>query len=499
MIRLSRPNLPFKSIPFTRVLLSIAPLLFFGGNSSLAETPVRDIGSRWELFVDHFLIDSSNGVDLKLNSPERREVVLVTDAPWEDSEAAYYSVIQVAGKVRVYYRGACPKSDLSHDQVTCVVESTDGIHFTRPNLGLIEVKGSKDNNVIWLGIESHNFAPFLDKNPNCKPDEKYKALGGIAHPGKNWLGEDVKAGLYAFVSADGVHWKKLRNEPVITDGAFDSLNIAFWDSQRNQYVCYSRTFTNNIRTAQSSISPDFVTWSKGRPNQYASDVPLEHFYTTSTIPCPNAEHLFVAFPKRFIPGRKKVLRHNDVGVSDAVFMSSRDGVRWDRSFLEAWVRPGLDERNWTDRNNMTAYGVAEVIPGEWSFYISEHYRWPDNRLRRLSLPRHRFASAHAGAKGGEFTTPPLLFQGELLHLNYSTSAAGQIEVELLDEKGSPIAGFSRDAFAPQFGDELDAIATWKGKSDLSKLSGKPTRLRVFLRDADLFAIRFGDKDSSNNP
>jgi hypothetical protein len=482
-----------------KIFFSVAAFLLMGGSQLSAESTVRNIGSRWELFVDRFLIDSSNGVELKLNRPERREVVLVTDAPWEDSEAAYYSIIQDGDKVRIYYRGACPKSDLSHDQVTCVAESADGIHFTRPNLGLIEVKGSKENNIIWLGIESHNFAPLLDTNPNCRPEEKYKALGGIAHPGKNWLGEDVKAGLYAFTSADGIHWKKLRNEPVITDGAFDSLNIAFWDAPRNQYVCYSRTFTGGVRTAQSSTSPDFVTWIKGRPNQYKEGVPLEHFYTTSTIPCPGAEHLFVAFPKRFIPDRKKVTRHNDVGVSDAVFMSSRDGIHWDRPFLEAWVRPGLDERNWTDRNNMTAYGVAEVIPGEWSFYISEHYRWPDNRLRRLSLPRHRFASAHADAKGGEFTTPPILFQGEALHLNYSTSAAGHIQIELLDENGSPMAGFNRESFNPQFGDELDAIATWKGESDLSKLSGKVIRLHVFLHDADLYAIRFGSKDSSSKP
>jgi len=473
-----------------------ALLLLLAGYPSYAEPTARDIGSRWELFVDRFLIDSSKGAELKMNTPDRREVVLVTDAPWEDSEAAYYSVLQDGGKVRIYYRGACPKSDLSHDQITCVVESTDGIHFTRPNLGLINVKGSNQNNVVWLGIESHNFAPFLDRNPNCKPDEKYKALGGIAHPGKNWLGEDVKAGLYAFVSADGIHWKKLRNQPVITDGAFDSLNIAFWDPNKSQYVCYSRTFTNGIRTAQSSTSHDFELWSKGQPNKYQDGVPLEHFYTTSTIPCPGAENLYVAFPKRFVPDRKKVTRHNDVGVSDAVFMSSRDGVHWDRPFLEAWVRPGLDEKNWTDRNNMTAYGLAEMMPGEWSFYISEHYRWPDNRLRRLTLPRHRFASIHAGAKGGEATTHPIVFDGDSLHLNYSTSAAGLLQIELVDDKGSPIPGFDRRDFSPLIGDELDAVASWKGNADLSTLSGKPIRLRIFLSDADLYAIRFGNKNSS---
>ena len=102
---------------------------------------------------------------------------------------------------------------------------------------------------------------------------------------------------------------------------------------------------------------------------------------------------------RFEPERKRLASYPEMGVSDAMFMSSRDGLNWDRSFLEAWVRPGLDEKNWTDRNNMPAWGIAETSPGEWSMYISEHYQWPDNRIRRLVLPRHRLASVNAARRG----------------------------------------------------------------------------------------------------
>ena len=235
-----------------------------------------NIASRWELFVDEFLVAQKNGVALKLHEPVRREIVLTTDKPWEGITCGYFSVIQDGNKVRLYYRGSSGGSDHSDDQVTCMAESEDGIHFTRPNLGLIEAGGTKENNVIWRGVESHNFAPFLDANPNVKPDERYKALGGVKQPGKNWHQGETPGGLYAFASADGIHWRKLKDEPVITKGAFDSQNLAFWDSTRERYASFSRIFSNKVRAIQSSTSTDFLAWTDGVPHRYADGVPMEH-------------------------------------------------------------------------------------------------------------------------------------------------------------------------------------------------------------------------------
>jgi hypothetical protein len=449
-----------------------------------------DLDSRWELLVDPFLVASARRATLELHPPRRAEIALVTDAPWEGPTSAYFSVLQEGDVIRLYYRGSVEGSDHSDNQVTCVAESRDGIHFTRPHLGLVEINGSTANNVVWRGVESHNFAPFLDRNPNAAPDARYKALGGIKQPGRNWHQGATPGGLYAFASADGLRWRKIRPEPVMTQGAFDSLNLAFWDVSRERYACYSRIFAQKVRAVQSSSSADFLTWSESTPNRYAATAPLEHFYTSATLPCPGAEHLLLSFPMRFLPDRKKVASHRNPGVSDAVFMSSRDGVTWDRSFLEAWLRPGTDRKNWTDRSNMPAWGIVESAPGEWSMYISEHYRWPDNRVRRLVLPRHRLAAMHAGARGGEFTTRPLIVRGQHLALNYATSAAGSLQVEVQDEAGRPLPGLAAADMAPLFGDELEAPVRWKGSAGLSSLQGRVVRLRFVLRDADLFALRF---------
>lgn len=468
----------------------LLPLLFSA--TAVAAAEPLDLGSRWELIVDEFLVAQKQGVALKLQEPVRREIVLTTDQPWEGPTCGYFTAIRDGNKVRLYYRGSAGGSDHSDNQVTCVVESEDGIHFTRPKLGLIEAGGTKENNVIWRGVEAHNFAPFLDSNPQAKPDERYKALGGVKQPGKNWHQGETPGGLYAFASEDGIHWRKMQREPVLTKGAFDSQNLAFWDAARQRYACFNRIFINKVRAVQSNHSADFLAWSEPVPHRYAEGVPLEHFYTSATVACPTAPHLLLSFPKRYFAQRKKIAEHKETGVSDAVFMSSRDGVMWDRPFLEAWVRPGPDPKNWTERNNMTACGIIETAPGEWSLYISEHYRHDDHRIRRLSVRKQGFASMHADAKGGEFTTPPLRFRGAKLLLNYATSAAGALQVEIQDEKGQPIPGFTLADMPELYGDEFEAAATWKSGPDLTALAGKIIRLRIKLKDADLYALRFAE-------
>ena len=459
------------------------------GAQAISHLPPISLGTRVEMFVDDWLVDSNRTreVSLRLQTPVRREVVLTTDKPWEGPNSAYFTVFQDGPRIRLYYRGFIPEGgDASDKQVTCYAESTDGIHFTRPSLGLHEFQGSRENNIVYVGVEAHNFAPFLDANPNAKADERYKAVGG------------VDSRLFAFRSPDGIRWNKLQPEPVMTKGAFDSLNLVFWDAQAKLYRCYSRHWTSGgyggFRAVQHSTSPDFLHWNEPQANQYRAadktEPPMEHFYTSATLPCPGAPHHYLAFPMRFVPERKKKSSIPDAGVSDAVFMSSRDGRNWDRTFLDAWVRPGLDERNWTHRNTMPAWGIVQTGSDEFSMYVSEHFAWPDNRLRRITVRRHGFASMHADYRGGEFTTRVLILGGKNLLLNYATSAAGSVQVEMQDEQGKPLPGYSLADGDLLFGDELDAVVKWKSGKDLSSLMGKPVRLRFVMKDADLFSMRF---------
>ena len=90
-------------------------------------------------------------------------------------------------------------------------------------------------------------------------------------------------------------------------------------------------------------------------------------------------------------------------------------------------------------------------------------------------------------------TKPLRFTGKRLVLNCSTSAAGSIRVEVQDEAGKPLPGFSLPDCAEVYGDSLERAVSWKG-GDVSRLSGQAVRLRFELKDADVYAFRFQPRD-----
>jgi len=438
-----------------------------------------DIGSRLELFVDDYLIERMDGVEQRLNHPVRRETALTFDAPSEGDTSAYVTVFKDGEGYRMYYRGSQWKP--VRQENTCVAESRDGIKWTRPKLGIIEYEGSKQNNIIWTGPGAHAFTPFKDTNPNAKPEERYKAVAPASGSGRTEL--------YGYVSADGYHWRLAREAPIITAGNFDSQNLAFWDPNRREYVCYFRVFRdghpNGTRDIKRSTSKDFVNWTEPEWLSYPG-APREQLYTNAIAPYFRAPHIYLGFPKRYMPDRKD---HGGDGVSDGVFMTSRDGITFHR-WVEAFMRPGLDEENWIDRTTMASWGILETAPGELSLYYLERNYHPSHGLSRATIRTDGFVSIHAGAKPGTMTTKPLIFKGRELVINYSSSSAGGIRVELQDGSGKPIKGFSLDDCPVIYGDELERVVKWNAGSDVSNLAGKPVRLKFEVQDADLYSIRF---------
>jgi hypothetical protein len=461
----------------------------------MQQNPIA-IGSRRELFVDDLLIAGLRGAKLQLQRPERREVSITFDAPWEDSVAFPDSIVRDGGRWRLFYRAGILDWNREEDTtVLALAESDNGLAFTRRELGLVEVGGSSRNNVLKLGGYPTIPPPFVDTNPACSPAQRYKGLCARA----------CKA--HAMASPDGLHWTPMQEEPLDLPGQFDTINTAFWDALAGCYRCYTRSWhdrdsgrvieawnvagANPIRAIQMSTSPDFIRWTPPQQLQYADGDMAAHLYTNAILPCPGAEHIYLGFPNRYVPERKPNPAHPYDGVNDGLFMASRDGVRWSR-WLDAWVRPGLDELNWTERNNYPVWGIVETSPTEWSMYVTEHYRHAPRptRMRRLSVRPWGFVSVHADHAGGELVTKPFTFTGASLRVNAATAGAGSIQVEVQDGEGRPIEGLALADMAPWFGDGLDVALSWKSGGDLARLAGRPVRLRFALRDADLFALRF---------
>ena len=449
------------------------------------------IGNRRELFVDHYLIDRLDGLSLKLHEPRPAGTAIRFDRPWEGCASGYITVLKDDGVYRMYYRGL----PWDGPQVTCYAQSADGIEWTKPDIGLFDVEGTRDNNVILTpevaGGATHNFSPMLDRRPDIPESEQYKALGG-----------EYMEGLTAFASADGVTWRKLSEDPVITEGAFDSQNVSFWSDAEGQYLCYLRVNVEGVRKIARTTSEDFRTWSE--PVQMDSGgEPMEHLYTNGTTPYFRAPHIYVALPGRFWPERR-ALRDEDAApldvwegsggandCSDAVFMTTRGGNHYDRTFMESFVRPGPEKANWVSRANYPAQGVAPTGPMEMSIYVGRATGQRSAWLERLTLRTDGFSSLHCGYGGGEMITRPFWFEGSELLVNYATSAAGDIRVELRDETDTPIEGFTLDDCDLIIGDDIDRAVTWNGNADVSRAARQPIRLRFAMKDADLYSLRFG--------
>ena len=502
-----------KAVLVFTLLLSVAVALANPGES----TEALDIGSRLELFVDDYLVDELVGTRLVLHHPRPAEVALRFDRPWEGAFCAYVTVLQDGEIYRMYYRGKpSANPDGSLDEVTCYAESRDGIHWEKPDLGLFEVAGTRKNNVV-LGPEyapvPHNFIAFVDTRPGIPSSQRYKGLGGLFPISEH---KRFSNGLIGFTSPDGIRWKQIQQEPLIgpsLHGFTDTTpSPTFWSPHEGQYVCYVRAWrrdpgkpvhyegwTGNVRWVGRTTSKDFLNWT---PVQImdVGDGPLEHIYTNQTSPYFRAPHIYLGVAARFLPGRQVVnaeqARQLKVDpkyfrdCSNAVLLTSRGGTRYQRAFLEAFIRPGIGLQNWTSRTNYPSLNLVSTGAEEISLYVQHEYGQPNHRLRRYILRTDGLVSVSAPYSGGEFLTRALRFSGSELVLNFSTSAPGSIRAEIQRPDGQPYTGYALADSDELIGNEIERVVTWRGNQDVGPLSGKPVRLRFVMKDADLYSLRF---------
>ncbi len=492
---------------------------------------VEDIGTRRELFVDRVLIGQLSGdAQQRLHHPVPQEISLKHDAPWEGTGSGYHSVFQDGGLYRMYYKAwhlevsGGGLSTNRHPLYCCYAESKDGIHWEKPELGLHAFEGSKKNNIVLasgplgpLEVDAGHPAVFKDENPQAGADARYKAIVRSNKPN----------GLLPFKSPDGIHWSPMTDAPILHgQGAFDSQNLAFWDPNIGQYRAYWRYFTAGVvseeewkpaghRAIRTAASADLIHWGPTTDLTY-EDSPSEQLYTNQIKPYHRAPHLLIGLPARYVDrgwaestkalpelanreARAKGSQRYGTAMTESLLMASRDGhhfKRWNEAFLPPGVeRPGT----WHYGQQYLAWHLVETqsalpgAPNELSLYAVESY-WhgPGSHLRRYTLRLDGFVSVYAPMRGGELTTKPIVFSGKSLHLNFASSATGQIRVEFQTPAGVPIDGFTLADCHDLFGDAIDRPVLWKSGADVSRLSGQAVRLRFALNDAHLYAYQFQD-------
>ena len=469
------------------------------------------IGSRLEPLVDRFLIEETRGaVRLELGTPVERELVFVHDRPWEGNRSGLTTIIRDGAVCRMYYCGS--QLDL-HDggyriphNYTCYAQSADGLAWTRPDLGLVDLPGGEPNNAILTGQPPLTFTPFLDTNPDCAPDQRFKALALKYDP--------PPRALYGFASADGIRWSQIGDRPLITTGYFDSQNIAFWDATRREYRAYVRDFHGSrdaaarevaVRDVRTCTSPDFLAWTGAavavvrtgtvRGDLHQPDQPL----LPRAAPVRRPAHALRHRPRprdgaqrAHLPGagavrhqlhrhrpddqpRRKHLRPVGRGVHPP-----RAGSEGPLALRRQRHRAGdaSDAGRWRHHRAVAVRRRGRLGPP----VAAAPVRATGRRLRLAPRGRRRRRGADPAV---DLRRRPA--GTERLHLGAGVAARGGP-----GSGGRTIDGFAEDDCLEVFGDDTEQEVRWQGAPDLGRLAGTPVRLRFTMRDADLYSLRFRD-------
>ena len=436
---------------------------------------IYDVSGKRELFIDDFLLAESRALTFKQHNPV--ELPSCSNKP-----IGHYNTIlkKPDGTYLYYFRGvdSVYKGKMYNNhpgEFVGVATSKDGVKWEIPDLKLFPGKPVPCNAIIYGGNAiSHNFVPFYDTNPNCKAEERYKAVAGV---------RETK-GLFAYYSADGINWKMYDKAPVMayepqkTGGhMLDSQNVVFYSEVEKCYVMYIRVWKTSdklgkLRSFAKVTSKDFLNWSEIeflKVNRKA-----EHLYVSGLAPYARAPQYYAGVATRYFGNRGSA--------TDTALVFSRNGKGIIRPSFEAWVRPGLDPERWLNRMNYISWGIVQETPETMLLY---HNRKP----LMYRLRTDGFVSLHSGIATGTFLTKVLTRTSGNLELNISTSAGGGFLLEVCDEQGNPIPGYTFKDMKEFYGDSIAFVPVWKGKSFADLPAGK-FRLRAKMRECDIFSIAF---------
>ena len=448
-----------------------------------------NVGTAKQVFIDGRFVTNPRNVRLVVNKPRLdQEKLIVPEHPWENQlVGAYTSVIQEADRIHLWYEA---RSTDGAWNLAYAYSTDGGDSFVKPTLGAVEFNGSTANNlVLGNSLGAHVFP----MGPDAPKSEKYGLFIHIRANANDWKGrEDFNS---AFVSSDGVHWRPKGTVPFwkrAGDLHLDTQNVIFWDTRLRKYAAFPRLFNGTIGRAVGRAESDTFGNFSTPTRALAPDKKDEglQFYSSAAVQYSLAADAYYAFP---------AMLNGESGPVDIQFAASRDGMKWIRPDRRPIIHAGFDQSgnkiSYEQGSLYAGYGFTRKDDEISLYYTTLHCRHvnpPPNTgiITRAIYRLDGFMSVDAGKPIGEFTTPAIIFDGGHLEINFSTSAGGWVEVEILDRAGKLIPGYAVANTERIDGDSVAKRVSWGGRGDLSLLRGKPIRLHVRMHRAKLYSFQF---------
>ncbi len=492
---------PFKTRGFcTWIAVVTAGLLGCCGSLSAADEPIS-LGTESQIFVDDELVAQKQAVVRRAHACEKlSEPVMVPRETWEqdgdDRRIYVYGTVlrdEEAGQFRLWY---------NRNALVVLATSVDGLQWDRPRLGICELSGSKENNVVFPHFHSPSVV-CNDKAPD--PDHRYQMLGCSSVSGR---------GYYAAHSADGLHWKLYPKNPILPNS--DTCTLAF-DGGTGEYLAFHKRYAKHRgekrRLVYLATSRDMQNWSEPEMVMAPDEVDdaqvrgeggrFAEFYNMSAFPYAGQFlGLVTHFRYSGSPDGKGPLQSPHDGPIDVQLVHSRDGRKWERCEDRSPVIP-LGPHSYDAGCILgVSNGVVTVGDEMWAYYTAittTHGGFvPEKEITigRAAWRRDGFVSLDADDEGGVVETVALKPAGARLTVNVDASE-GEFRVAVVDADGKVLPGYSAENCVPFTGDAVNHAVRWSTGFKSQKATDRlPTnqsiRLRFHMSRAKLYSYQIRD-------
>ncbi len=344
----------------------------------------------------------------------------------------------------------------------CYAVSKDGIHWRKPELGLVEFAGSTANNLVLRG--PHGAGLFHDAR-ELHPDRKHK----LFYKGSG--------SMKVRFSPDGLHWSD--EEPAAgINVPGDTHNNAFWSPELNRYVGITR-MKQGQRLVARTESADFQRWT-GAVEVMRGEVD----HQTYAMPVFRYADVYL--------GLVMILRREDDRVHCELAWSP-DTVSWHRIAPGSPLIPLAEKRGDYDWGCAYAAACPIVMPdGTIRIYYGasngRHTSWRDGFLALATLRPDGWAGFEPEDKAQPaiVRTAALSGSGKELRLTYDAAEGGHARVKAFDHEGKLLAHSAKLT-----GQASEAPVKWMDGTTPPEPKEGPIRLEFTLQDAKIYSFRFG--------